>query len=122
MTELADFELHPGNSSRHKDVHGSFLTQAHVVARTNTGKTVRVSYWADKIGELDIGWANGTVDSEPAFSIGHHRSKEADDVKLSVGYSNLHILNPEFEILVAPKPFCQDSWCGLTYSDVQTYL
>ena len=28
MTELADFELHAADNARHKDVHGSFLTQA----------------------------------------------------------------------------------------------
>ena len=80
---------------------------------------MRVSYWASKIGPANIGWANATVDSEPAFSIGLHKTKEVDDVKLSMGYSSLHVTNPEFEIVVTPKPFCQDgvregtAWCGL---------
>ena len=32
MTEFADFYLHDTDHPRHKLVHGSFLTQAHVVA------------------------------------------------------------------------------------------
>ena len=43
MTELADFELHAANHSLHKHVHGSFLTQAHIVARTDKGTTVKAT-------------------------------------------------------------------------------
>jgi len=119
MTEMADFELHEANHSRHKDVHGSFLTQAHIVARTSSGKTVRVSFWAgmikeawNNIGEpLNMGWANGTVDSE-SFVLapgGVRRAsvqdKQVDNVKLHMSYSSLHVVTPEFEIVVTPHAF-----------------
>jgi len=116
MTEMADFELHLADSPRHKDVHGSFITQAHIVARTSSGKTVRVSYWADKItqelhtnGEpMNYGWCNGTVDSMPAFTMGWKGGpfkKLIDDVHLKLGYSSLHVFTPEFEIVVTPRMF-----------------
>ena len=84
MTELADFELHPADSPRHKVVHGSFLTQAHIVVRTSTGRIARVSYWADKISQekdvdgfyMNQGWANGTVNSEQAFILTPKREKQ----------------------------------------------
>lgn len=108
MTELADFELHPSNHSRHKDVHGSFLTEAHVVARTNTGKVVRVSFWADKIGAGNIGWCNGTVDYGPVFALSKeakHTSKEVDNVLIKQDFSSMHVITPEFEIVVTPNLF-----------------
>jgi len=107
MTELADFELHPADSARHKDVHGSFLTQAHVVARTSTGKTVRVSFWAEAMGKKNIGSCNGTVDSEPAFFMQKmiKSDKQVDDVSLRMSYSSLHVTTPEFEIVVIPHQF-----------------
>ena len=96
--------------------------QAHVVARTNTGKTVRVSYWASKIGKRNVGWANGTVDSGPAFTLSIIKKggaygddvKVVDDVALKMGYSSLHVTNPEFEVVVTPKGFCDNDahWCG----------
>lgn len=105
MTELADFELHPANSSRHKIVHGSFLTQAHIVARTNTGKTIRTSFYADKIGVKNIGWANGTVDDEPVFTMGPKVIKTVDDVILKMTYASLYVLTPEFEVIITPYQF-----------------
>ena len=110
MTELADFELHPANLSepqgwRHKHVHGSFLTQAHVVARTDKGTAVRVSFYADKIGERNIAWANGTIDSQPAFKLGPKMKKAVDNVTLYTDYSSLHVLNPEYELIITPNLF-----------------
>jgi len=105
MTEMADFELHPANHSRHKDVHGSFLTQAHTTVRTNSGKTIRISYWASKIGDNHAGWANATVDSEPVFVLGPHQDRRIDNVYLRMDYASLHVHDDEFEIIVQPKPF-----------------
>uniref|UniRef100_A0A7S2NB72 Uncharacterized protein n=1 Tax=Haptolina brevifila TaxID=156173 RepID=A0A7S2NB72_9EUKA len=107
MTELADFELHLANSSQHKLVHGSFLTQAHIVARASTGKVVRVSFWADKIGAGNLGWANGTIDSEPVFKLSFAgiKEKQIDDVALKMDYSSLHVFTPEFEIVILAHHF-----------------
>lgn len=107
MTEMADFELHPANHSRHKDVHGSFITQVHIISRTKSGKTVRVSFWADAIGPKNIGSANGTVDSEPSFFLQKmiKSEKKVDDTTLRMDYSSLHAITPEFEIVVTPQKF-----------------
>jgi len=107
MTEMADFELHDANHPRHKDIHGSFLTQAHIVARTGAGKTVRVSFLADKASPSNLGSANGTVDSEPAFFLQKmiKSEKQIDDLILRMDYSSLHVLTPEFEIVVTPLHF-----------------
>jgi hypothetical protein len=120
LTELADFELHPANHSRHKDVHGSFLTQAHIVARTSTGKIVRASFFAAAIENTyfpnglptNKGYTNGTVDSGPAFELygsgagfKHEEVKVVDGVQLKQGYSSLNVLTPEFEIVISPVPF-----------------
>uniref|UniRef100_A0A7S2NBN3 Uncharacterized protein n=1 Tax=Haptolina brevifila TaxID=156173 RepID=A0A7S2NBN3_9EUKA len=110
MTELADFELYPADHPRHKRIHGSFITQAHVVARTNTSKMVRASFFASMIGELNIAWANGTIDSGPVFKLGPKMQKVVDDVTLVTDYSTLRVTTPEFEITVAPNPFTSLSW------------
>jgi len=115
MTETADFELHQSDYPKHKDVHGSFLTQAHIVARTNSGKTIRVSFWADKIGPQDIGWANGTVDNGPVFKLSRfvnpnvpYVEKVVDDVILRQAYSSLTVITPQFEIIVTPVHFFRE--------------
>jgi len=115
MTEMADFELHPADHPRHKDVHGSFITQAHVVARTSTGKTVRVSFFASEVSTETFpnsapknqAVVNGTVDSEPAFKLLGIRKheKEVDDVLVRMTYSSLHFITTEFEIVVSVQHF-----------------
>ena len=103
MTEFADFYLHDTDHPRHKLVHGSFLTQAHVVAKTGGGRTVRASYWASKIGPLNIGWINATIDNQQAFSLGPHTTKVVDDVSLHMDYSSLHVTTGEWELAVTPQ-------------------
>ena len=103
MTEFADFYLHDTDHPRHKLVHGSFLTQAHVVALTGGGRTVRASYWASKIGPLNIGWINATIDNQQAFSLGPHTTKVVDDVSLHMDYSSLHVTTGEWELAVTPQ-------------------
>ena len=113
MTEAADFELHNESNPRHKQIHGSFVTQAHIVARTNTGKIVRVSYWADMIGPTNMAWVNGTVDSDPVFKLGPKNTKVIDDVSLTTDYSSLTVLTPEFEISVKPLNLKHDVFEGI---------
>ena len=84
-------------------MHGSFLTQAHIVARTGGGRTVRASYWASKIGPLNIGWINATIDNQQAFSLGPHTTKVVDDVSLHMDYSSLHVTTGEWELAVMPQ-------------------
>ena len=103
MIEFADFYLHDTDHPRHKLVHGSFLTQAHVVAMTGGGRTVHASYWASKIGSLNIGWINATIDSQQAFSLGPHTTKVIDDVSLHMDYSSLHVTTGEWELAVTPQ-------------------
>eukprot|EP00325_Prymnesiales_sp_UTEX-LB-985_P028484 CAMPEP_0174715862 /NCGR_PEP_ID=MMETSP1094-20130205/22652_1 /TAXON_ID=156173 /ORGANISM="Chrysochromulina brevifilum, Strain UTEX LB 985" /LENGTH=591 /DNA_ID=CAMNT_0015915525 /DNA_START=24 /DNA_END=1799 /DNA_ORIENTATION=+ len=124
MTELADFELYPVNHPRHKNVHGSFITQAHIVARTNQGKMVRNSFWASMIGDTNIAWTNGTIDNGPRWKLGPKMSKVIDDVAFRTDYSSLYVTTPEFEIVVTPNKFQKLSWTrnvvGLTHQlDVQ---
>lgn len=98
MTEFADFRLHGVL------VHGSFMTQAHVVAKSRAGRTVHASYWAEKIGQQNAGWMNGTIDGQPAFSMGAHGKKQIDDVTLSMDYSSLHVVTSEWEVVITPQP------------------
>lgn len=124
MTELADFELHKPDHPHHKEIHGSFLTQAHVVARTENGKTVHVSVWANKIGPTNRIFVNGTVDHEPEFKFGIHTKKVIDNIVLSTDYSTLTVFSPEFEILITPRFFrLERNVFGLHHRlDVQTKL
>lgn len=103
MTEFADFNLHDQDHPRHKLVHGSFLTQAHMVAMTEGGHMVHASYWAGKIGSLNIGWMNATIDNQPAFSLGPHMTKVIDDVEVHMDYSSLHLTTSEWEVTVTPQ-------------------
>lgn len=119
MTELADFELHSAGHKRHKDVHGSFITQAHVVARTRSGRMMRISFWASMIGELNMAWANFTVDDSLVQKIGANDDMAVEDILLHTSYSSLSVTTPEFEITVTPNKFQSLSWernvVGLTH-------
>eukprot|EP00325_Prymnesiales_sp_UTEX-LB-985_P004099 CAMPEP_0174706444 /NCGR_PEP_ID=MMETSP1094-20130205/9288_1 /TAXON_ID=156173 /ORGANISM="Chrysochromulina brevifilum, Strain UTEX LB 985" /LENGTH=356 /DNA_ID=CAMNT_0015904709 /DNA_START=90 /DNA_END=1160 /DNA_ORIENTATION=- len=110
MTEQADFELYPANHSRHKDVHGSFITQAHIVARTRTGKMVRASFFASMVGENNAAWVNYTVDDSVVFKLGSKMDQVVDDVTLKTDYSSLHVTTPEFELVITPNNFQSLSW------------
>jgi hypothetical protein len=109
MTELADFELHDEAHPRHKHVHGSFITQAHVVAKAVTGQTVAISYYAEALGAHSRGFVNGTV-GDATFKLGAHMAKTVDDVAIELGYSSLKVTTPEFEIGVKPQSMRQESW------------
>ena len=112
MTEFADFYLHDTDHPRHKLVHGSFLTQAHIVALTGGGHTVRASFWASKIGPLNIGWMNATIDSQQAFALGPHTTKVVDDVSLHMDYSSLHVTTGEWELAVSHRRLSNARWRG----------
>jgi hypothetical protein len=101
MTEDADFELHNDAHPRHKHVHGSFLTQAHIVARTWTGRLVNLSFYADVISEDSFAVVNGSIDGV-RVAIGPNFQKTVDEVKIWTNYSSLHVQNPEFEIRILP--------------------
>jgi hypothetical protein len=109
MTELADFELHAPEHPKHKHVHGSFLTQAHVIAKTLTGKTVRVSYFAAAVGPTNRAFVNGTVE-DMTFKLGAHSEKTVDDVAITISYSSLTVTTPEFEVVVTPMNLRQEEW------------
>jgi hypothetical protein len=118
VTKFADFELHDADHPHHKNVHGSFLTQAHIVARTNLGKTVHASYYAEVIGATNIAFVNGTVEDAPGpkarlpgdFKLGPKANMAVDDVSMTTDYSSLHLLTPEFQIVVTPINLRQEEW------------
>ena len=51
-TEEALFQLHDGALM----VNGTFLVEAHLVAKLEAGFTAKVSFWASELGPQNWGW------------------------------------------------------------------
>jgi len=113
LTLFAYFDLHDKNHPMHKRVNGSFTTEAHAVLQTNTSKMVRVSLVADTISkDGNMVFVNGSIDDVP-FKMGPNREKVIDNVKLTTGYSSLHVLNPEFDVTITPLNLLSSSREGM---------
>ena len=117
MTEDGVFKLHGAT------VHGSWLTQAHVVATTSAG-TLHVSYYASIISPNSlIGWSNGTCAGEKFKLVGWaltplrdgpKNRRQCGEVRVQSDYSSIRLTLPEWNITIAPKAvpsyYHRDMW------------
>ena len=69
--------------------NGSFLTEAHVIARFAPQRSSAASFWASELDQSNSGWTviNGTCIGRP-FKFGNRGRKECFDLKMSMGYSS----------------------------------
>ena len=84
-TEEAVFKIHDGALT----INGSFLTEAHVIARFAPQRSATASFWASELNPENFGWTviNGTCVGRP-FKFGNRGHKECFDLKVSMGYSS----------------------------------
>ena len=70
-------------------INGSFLTEAHVIARFAPQRSATASFWASELNPENFGWTviNGTCVGRP-FKFGNRGHKECFDLKVSMGYSS----------------------------------
>ena len=97
----ADFKLHKVT------VHGSFLSEAFLVARSRAGRLVKISYNASKLNEQGWSWTAGEmtcvaedhvgpiVNGKHRFTLGPHQSADCDDVRAAVDVSTMTIVTDE---------------------------
>ena len=79
------FKIHDGALT----INGSFLTEAHVIARFAPQRSSTASFWASELDQSNSGWTviNGTCVGRP-FKFGNRGHKECFDLKMSMGYSS----------------------------------
>ena len=86
-TEEAEFTLNRGRLT----VNGSFITEAHLVARIGAGgrKWANLSFWASELNEDNWGWknVNGTCDGR-FVKLGKGGAKKCEELSISLGMSS----------------------------------
>ena len=70
-------------------VNGSFLVEAHVVARFAHQRSAKASFWGSELSETNFGWQviNGTCVGRP-FRFGNRGHKTCYGLKMAMGYSS----------------------------------
>ena len=83
-TEDASFRLHGGKLI----VHGSFLTEVHIVGYTNAHTLAHASFWAAELNRENWGWTviNGTCKSR-YFVFGRRGRKQCGDLAITMSMS-----------------------------------
>ena len=90
-------------------VHGSFLTEAHFVARTRVGRLFNVSFSADALNEQGYGWraVKGSCAlprNVVPFTLGPHRRRVCDDLVAIFDYSTLRVETADWTFVVTGHP------------------
>lgn len=107
MTELGRFPAEKTLREPHaKVLHASVVTQAHIVARTKTGKTFHVSCYADGVDASSF--VNGTVGNAQSFVLAPGSNIAVEGIRLGMSlkakYTNntvLKVETPEFDVVVS---------------------
>ena len=81
----AVFTIHDGALT----VNGSFLVEAHVVARFANQRSAKASFWGSELSETNFGWQviNGTCVGRP-FRFGRRGHKTCYGLKMAMAYSS----------------------------------
>ena len=103
-TEEAMFTLHDGSLT----VNGTFLTEAHVVARISPQKVAQASFYSAELDRNGFGWQiiNGTCVGRP-FKFGHKGHKDCFGLKIAMVYSSGTFQFGEWTISVRGMPSCE---------------
>ena len=87
-TEDATFTLHGGKLT----VDGSFITEAHVVARVGGAKrkTATASFWGAELNEFNTGWrvVNGSCGYNSVFTLAMGEYKACEELEVRVRFSS----------------------------------
>ena len=95
-------------------VHGSFMTEVHLILRTSKGRFFNVSVRASELNEHHWGWkfVNGScaLPSTPfrspgtLFTLGPHSSRRCDELTVDVDMSSVRIRLPEWSCTFRGMP------------------
>lgn len=101
--EEAVFKTHNGALT----VNGSFLTEAHVVARFAPQRSATASFWAAELDENNFGWAvvNGTCIGR-AFKFGNRGHKSCSSLRMAMTYSSATFGFGNWTVTVRGMPSC----------------
>jgi len=105
-TEEAVFKIHDGALT----VNGSFITEAHIVVRMASQRSVTASFWAAELNDSNFGWAvvNGTCVGR-IFRFGRGGHKSCYDVKMAMAYSSATFELGNWTVIVRGMLSCSGS-------------
>ena len=85
-------------------VNGTFFTAAHVVARSSTGQTMRVTVDAARLNEWNYAWnfANGTVTRR--LSSSDPTAEQCGDVDVHLLYSTVKVSTLDWSVAITGQP------------------
>lgn len=100
-------------------VNGTFMTKAHVMARTNEGRSYAWTADASRLNNLNYAWDfvkgscgdaadNATMSGSSAgrrlFVLGPHAHERCDDLSLNLTYATAQLDTPEFGVSIYGQP------------------
>ena len=87
-TEEATFKLHRGKLT----VHGSFITEVHLVSRVGGAKRkmATASFWGAELNEFNTGWhvVNGTCGYHSTYTLGMGETKACEELSVRLKFSS----------------------------------
>jgi len=98
VVSLSDFYLHGAL------IHGTFMTQAHIVHRTQEG-FFNLSFWADNVGPNHYSYSmiNGTCAGK-YVALGPKGKRVCGNVVAWVDYSTLHVVSETVDAHISVRP------------------
>ena len=102
-SEAGRFKTHNGALT----VNGSFLTEAHTVARFASQRSATASFWASELDDNNFGWQTitGTCIGRP-FKFGNRGHKTCYDLKIDMAYSSATFEFGNWTVIVRGMPSC----------------
>ena len=90
-------------------IHGSFLVDAYILARTKGNRLATISYTASKLNEhnyaSDAAMAHcPTLTSVQPATLGPFHRAQCDDVNATMAYSSLTVETGDWTIKISPQP------------------
>jgi hypothetical protein len=86
-------------------VHGSFLTEAHLVMTSLAGKLFHVSFKTSELNQWGWGWHMvNTTCGTVKRTVSMHQAAECDNLRVSVDLSTVHIEADEWRVVLHGMP------------------
>jgi hypothetical protein len=88
------------------NVDGSFITEAHIVARTLTGKLLRLTYDAERLTQVGTShdMVNATCGDGGAALLETQSALECEEIRVSIDWSTLVVEAVHWRLTVAGQP------------------
>ena len=102
-TEDAVFKAHEGSLT----VNGTFITEAHIVARYASHRVAKASFFSSLLNEDNSGWdvINGTCGTN-SFRFGRRGHKTCGGLKMAMAYSSAQFELGNWTVVLRGMPSC----------------